>query len=487
MTDLAARPPTAVPAPAPARAPGPAPFALRALFVGLVLYAAFGKGFAYAGWPPVYVGEVLLVTVLGASLRSRWALPTNAAAVITAGLLAMAAVQFVSDRLGATVPLLETLRGLAPVYYASFAFGGYALLRDYELREGRRAVLDAVERAAARAAPLVLGVLLVLAGLLLVRPSGLPAWPGSGVPVLLTKPGDIAVALVLFLPILRSPAVADKVRLPPSIVLAMVVFTGLLVTFRSRGALLALVIGLVVARPNSVRIARGLLAATAVLLLLYVTGLRVEVGRREVSFDAARDAAASLVVSEPDDEIGSNLVGTRNWRAEWWSGIWDDATGEAMVLHGHGWGDNLAVRYGVIAPSAGDEARVLRLPHSIAFSLIGRAGILFAVGFLAVPVVTIVRSLRRQWSGAPGPVVDGARGAVAAAVVTSLSGVYIESPQGGILLWSLIGFLWWATARPIGGPGPGADRAAGRSVGDEAVGEGEPSLEAPVRPAGLRR
>jgi hypothetical protein len=484
VTDLAAPPsPTAS---AAAQAPSPAPFALRALFVGLMLYAAFGKGFAYAGWPPVFVGEVLLATVLVASLRTRWALPTNAAAGITAGLLAMAAVQFVSDRLGATVPLLETLRGLAPVYYSALAFGAYALLRDYELRVGRRAVIDAIGRAAARAAPFVLGVLLVLSGLLLVRPPGLPVWPASGVPVLLTKPGDIAVALVLFVPLVRSPALAGKVRLPPSIVMTMVIFTGVLITFRSRGALLALVVGLIVARPNPVRIARGLLAATAVLLLLFVTGLRFEVSQREVSFDAARDAAASLVASQPDDEIGSNLVGTRNWRAEWWSGIWDDATDERMVLHGHGWGDNLAVRYGVIAPTSGDEARVLRLPHSIAFSLIGRAGIVFAVGFLAVPVVTIVRSLRQRSSGAPGPLVNGARGAVAAALVTSLSGVYIESPQGGILLWSLLGFLWWATARPIGGPDPGADHVRDVSVGDEAVGEGEPSLEAPVRPAGLR-
>jgi hypothetical protein len=42
--------------------------ALRLLGLGLVLYLAFGKGFAYAGIPPVFVGEVLLVVVLVAAL-----------------------------------------------------------------------------------------------------------------------------------------------------------------------------------------------------------------------------------------------------------------------------------------------------------------------------------------------------------------------------------------------------------------------------------
>ena len=44
-----------------------------------------------------------------------------------------------------------------------------------------------------------------------------------------------------------------------------------------------------------------------------------------------------------------------------------------MVLHGRGWGDNLALRHGVTPALAADDPRVLRLPHNIFFSLVGRA------------------------------------------------------------------------------------------------------------------
>ena len=34
----------------------------------LALYAFLGKGFAHAGWPPVYVGEFLLVGAISAAV-----------------------------------------------------------------------------------------------------------------------------------------------------------------------------------------------------------------------------------------------------------------------------------------------------------------------------------------------------------------------------------------------------------------------------------
>jgi hypothetical protein len=422
------------------------PIGLQLLFAGLVLYAAFGKGFAYAGWPPVFVGEVLLAVVLASAVRPYAAIPRNPAALVTVGLAAIAVVQLGLDLVDASTPVLETIRGLAPIYYSLFAFGAYALLRWWESQVGWGGLMDRLEQAIVRVTPFVTVVVLVLAALLLVQPTGLPTWPGSAVPLLLTKPGDIAVTLVLLSPVLLPRRLSGRViggRWP---LIAMWCVTALLVTFRSRGALLALVAGLVVARPSLVRLTRVALAMAAVVLVLYATGLRIEVQRREVSFQAAGDAVGSLVGTEPEDEIAGNYVGTRNWRTQWWEDIWADATSERMVLHGHGWGDNLAVRYGIVSSDAAGDPRVLRLPHSIAFSLIGRAGVLLALGFLAVPALTVVRSFRHRDGPADRPVVHGARGAIVAAVVTGLFGVFIESPQGGILFWSLIGFVWWATA-----------------------------------------
>jgi O-antigen ligase/polysaccharide polymerase Wzy-like membrane protein len=422
------------------------PGTLRLLFAGLVLYAAFGKGFAYAGVPPLFVGEALLAVVLVGAWRSSMALPRHPAALVTAALAGIAAVQLALDLSVGRVPLLETLRGLAPVYYCAYAFGLYALLRAWESRVGPEHVVGSIDRALVRVAPAVVAVHVVLAALLLLEPTGLPTWPTSGVQVLLTKSGDVAVALVLL-----APVVARRVG-PGRLVLGAGWCTAaLLVSFRSRGALLALAVGLVVAWPHAVRIAKLAFVAVTVVLLLYVTGLTVEVGGREISYEGVGDAAASMLGGKPEGDIGSNYVDTTNWRADWWRSIWDDVTSRRMVLHGTGWGDNLAVRYGVVPPISADDPRVLRLPHSIFFSLAGRAGLLVAVAFLAVPVLTVAATGRlrrpRDDLGDLVGLVRGARGAIAAAVTTGLADVYLESPQGGILLWSLVGFLWWATAR----------------------------------------
>ena len=426
------------------------PALLRLLFVGLMLYAAFGKGFAYAGWPPVFVGELLLACVLLAAARPWAAIPRNAAAVVTAGLVALAIVQFAVDRLGAAVPLQETLRGLAPIYYSAFAFALFALLRSLERTAGRHVVLAQVDRGLTKATPWVLAALVVLAVLLLVEPAGLPTWPTSGVSLLLTKSGDIAVTLVLFASLLFTDGAVKRFGAWRHLLVAMWALTALLVTFRSRGALLALIVGLVIMRPHLVRIVKAVLVGIAVVLALYVTGLSLGVGGREISYEAIGDAVASVLGAGPEDQIGSNYLDTTNWRADWWGEIWTDVREERMILHGRGWGDNLALRHGVIPALAADDPRALRLPHNIFFSLVGRAGLLTAIGFLLVPLLTIIRTFRGNGAPTARPLVEAARGAVAAAVTTGLSDIYLESPQGGILFWSLIGFLWWAVTPALG-------------------------------------
>jgi hypothetical protein len=424
---------------------------LQVLFCGLVLYLAFGKGFAYAGWPPVFAGEVLLVVVVAATaVSTSMAVPHHPAAMVTVVVSALALVQFVIDRLAGDVPLLETVRGLAPVYYGAYAFAVYALLREFEKRTDRARVLAAIDGAFVRVAPWVTGAAVVLAGLLLVEPTTLPTWPGSGVPVLLTKSGDIAVALVLFAPFVLRSASPVRIRGASRIVVVAWVVAAVLVSFRSRGAALALVVGLVASRPAVVRIAKTALIGLAIVLFLFVSGLRVEVSGREISYDAVGDAVGSVIGGRPEDQIGSNYLDTTNWRADWWRSIWSDVTAEQLVLHGRGWGDNLAVRHGVIPAFAGEDPRALRLPHDVFFSLAGRAGLVTAVGFLTVPVLTIARSYRRRSDRSPTPrVVQAARGGVAAAVTTGLTDIYLESPQGGIVFWVLIGFLWWAVAQPM--------------------------------------
>lgn len=465
--------------PAPAHAQARVPRVAVVLVACLALYAAFGKGFAYAGYPPVFVGEVLLAIVLLATVRARTAVPRSAPAVLAAALAGLALAQATVDRLVGADPLLETLRGLAPIYYCAFAFGVYALLREHERRVGRPAALAGVERALARLAPVVLVPLLVLAVLLVVAPQGLLHWPGSGAPALLTKSTDIAVTLVLLLPVLAgsrrpgSPA-SSVVSASPShapgrtaagrsagtlawarslgryrLLLGLWFLTAVLVTFRSRGALAGLVVGLLAARPQPVRVLRAVFVTVALLLALYASGISLQVANREVSARAAVDSVVSMLGGPSDDQLSSNYVGTKEWRTEWWGDIWHDVVTQRHVLHGTGWGDNQAVRYGVVSEDEADDLRVLRLPHNVFFSLAGRAGVVTAVGFLAVLALTVAHAFRSPAAATRSPAVEGARGAVAAAAVVALSDIYLESPQGAILVWSLVGFLWWATARGL--------------------------------------
>src|SRR5690606_41875837 len=107
------------------------------LFVVVASYAAFGKGFAYAGVPPVFVGEVVLVVVVVAVLVRPTPLPRHAAAAIAVGVAARSAVQLAIDRLDPAAPLVETLRGLAPIYDAPLAYAANALPRSQAERDGR--------------------------------------------------------------------------------------------------------------------------------------------------------------------------------------------------------------------------------------------------------------------------------------------------------------------------------------------------------------
>jgi hypothetical protein len=269
--------------------------------------------------------------------------------------------------------------------------------------------------------------------------------------MLFSKGGDIAVGLTLVLPVLLAGGAGGRRVKWHRMAMAAWVVAMVFAVFRSRGGLLALAVGALVMRPRPARVVRGVVCAGALLAALYVTGVSVEVETgRTVD---ARSAVASVVsVFGGEQEPGTNYLATREWRSEWWADIWDDVVEQRMVLHGHGWGDNLAIRHGIVPPWLADDPLVLRLPHNVFFSLAGRAGLALAVAFVTVPVLTLAQSFGSQPPGDAGVLVEVARAGVAAGMTTALADIYVESPQGGILVWSLVGLLWWLRAISAAAP-----------------------------------
>jgi hypothetical protein len=357
--------------------------------------------------------------------------------------------------------LLETARGVAPIYYAVFAFAVCQALRQAEYKEGRTAVLRRVEAASLRCLPLVLSVLCALALMLVIDPTVRlsPLWPGSQSPMLLSKSTDIVVGLAISLPLLRRLRAnrglgaegcgGDRMirwASHHSVWLGgLWLITALFAAARSRGALLALAAATLSLSLRPGRLLKVAASCCAIVLVLFLTDVSINVGaNRAVNARSIVDSVSS-VVSDSSDSSG-NFVGTREWRAEWWSSIWEDAVDHSWFLRGTGWGDNLAIRYGIVDSSSRDDPLVLRAPHNIFFSLLGRAGFLVAVMFLTVPALALLGSFRGGVSARRPSLVEMARAAVVAGVVSAFTDVYYESPQGAILLWAAVGVMWWYAA-----------------------------------------
>lgn len=402
-------------------------------------YLALGKGFAYAGVPPLFVGEISLAFLIAALARPNTSLPTGLASRILLLFVGLGICQITYDLVSRGVSPLESVRGFALVYYTAYAYATFILLARWSTTHGVEQTALRLEDILNRAMIPVLLIILVLTASTIVNVPFAPVWPISGVPILYTKPTDIGVSLAILFPVTFA---ARSIRSQHALSARLIwLLTATLAITKSRAALLAIVAAVLCTYGAQILVwIRIMVSVGMAFLLLSISGLRLNVGGRELSSRALVAAVASLVSSE---QVGTgNYSDTRSWRSDWWAQIWHDATTKGMVISGHGWGDNLAERYHVLTSIAASDPRALRLPHSIFFSLLGRAGIVTAVLFFAAIAATLVFPRNRPPT-ALGLIDVTARAGVCAAVIIGITDVYIESPQGGIVLWVNVGVLWW--------------------------------------------
>ena len=308
------------------------PVFLSLLLVLLAGYLLQGRGFAYWGISSVYVGERALILGISCVVFTRTKCHFS--------FLEMNLLAFMIWGLIRTLPYYQTfglfaVRDAALWYYATFA-----LLVSWLITE-RRLRLSIV--VFARFLPSLIVWFTVMSVPLRLIQDRLPHFPGSPLPILsVMKPGDRAVFLVWMAAFLLS-GLYDS--LPPHKRIANMIFWPLwavcavVVAVENRGGIVAICVGLLVVailRPSIewLKIAFVGLAAIALLLVWNPT---INIGiERELSVGQLSTNLTSIVTDDTSN-VGS-VQGTKDWRTQFWTVIYDDVVRGPFFWTGRGFG-----------------------------------------------------------------------------------------------------------------------------------------------------
>jgi hypothetical protein len=410
---------------------------LALLSIVLLGYALMGKGFAYLGVPPLYVGEIALVTGIIIMFRN------GAVAGLLTTLPAVLLVVLMTWVLVRTVPFIgeygvESVRDSMVVMYGLFAFIVISLL----LQDARR-----------------INTLLRYFGVMLI------SFPAIPVGFWLTKYWGDYIPRFYGPPIVEIGASAVGTHLAGAMVFVLIGFrrvsilwitvwliTLALVGATNRGATLAVVVPVTIAllALGRFRLLFGTVAATvAVFSMLLV--IESATGQYEEAKDSLdRPVSAHQIVENAKSVIGQSgqqTEGTKVWRLNWWDIIINDTIHGPNFWTGRGFGINLAEADGFV----GTDYRVrdrppTRSPHSVHMTLLARAGVpgvvvwalmlILWLGMLAWSFLVAHLRGHEQWSRLFLFIACYEM----AILINASFDVTIEGPMQGIWFWCLFGF-----------------------------------------------
>lgn len=420
--------------------------ALSFLGICLLGYSLFGKGFAYLGVAPLYVGEMALgLCLLAVLMRGRLGLLSRSPLLYL--LLINMAVGLV-----ATLPSLGTY-GIDAVRDAVlWGYGLFSLLVAVLLVQNGW-VLSAV-RQYARFIPLFLCAAPVLLLASKVLGSGLLTLPGSGVSLLDLKGGDVAVLLsmiasLLMLGLHRMPQLGTAGQALGArrewLWWLLWITTAALSIFRVRAGMLAIGAALlvVVLGRSASRWRKPVIAIVLAVGLLWAFDVKIQLGgeRNTVSVQ-------SLIVnlqSITSDSGDADRDGSKGWRLRWWNDIVNYTVHGPYFWTGKGYGLNLADADGYqVGYSVGDAT--LRSPHSGHLNILARSGVPGLLAWIALQLTFAGLLVVAYWRARVRGQELWARlnlwtlASWAAFMVNASFDVYLEGPQGGIWFWSVFGF-----------------------------------------------
>jgi O-Antigen ligase len=402
----------------------------------LMGYAVMGKGFAYFGYPPFFVGELTFVAGLLVMLRSGCLV-----AVFGFGpsLLLAATMSWTLLR---TLPYVGTygfdaLRDSVIIMYGGFSFIVAALL----IEDARR--IDTL----VRYYQVFLGIYVPAVPFLF--PLGfyfvdhVPNIPGTTVSLIWLGAGEVAAHLAG-----AAVFVLAGFRRPTAVWTACLLAALVMVSAVSRGAMLAFVVPVVLAALVLGK-ARMFAVIIPVGLVLLATSYALETSfsnHQEARYSTERSVSSVQLVENVASIFGrggDQTESTKEWREKWWNIIVDNTVRGPYFWTGRGFGVNLGFEDGFGNPH---NERPLRSPHNGHITILARAGIpgaalwgVFLTAWFGTLLQAMLLARRRgqaEWAGLLLFVACYAT----SCVINATFDVALEAPMQGIWFWCLIGF-----------------------------------------------
>ncbi len=404
---------------------------LALLCLALLGYALLGKGWAYVGVPPLFIGEMVLCCGVVAFFRSGkcWAV-LDAPAV-------WALLLLIAWGLARTLPELsehgmDALRDATIWGYSAFAF----IVCGAILAQPSR--LTALLRRYRQFCLIFPACVPVVWFVSQFFAESLPRWPWADVPVVVAKGGDVQVHLagVLAFGVAGLGGGIGLLRL--GMLASGVVLVG---TFDRAGlfSFLAVFAVCFLHKPSDRSLWRLIGLGACALVLLAATGLRVQMPGRE------REISADQFIANLGSVGGATRTGdldeTKEWRLQWWGDILDYVVHGKYFWAGKGFGINLAVDDGYAV--LGEPT--LRSPHNGHLTMLARAGVpglalwvLVQAAWACALLGAYVRSRQRGERHWPELFLFLLAYWMAFLINASFD-VFLEGPMGGIWFWTVYG------------------------------------------------
>jgi hypothetical protein len=403
---------------------------LRLHLLCLILYAFFGKGFAYLGTRFFYVSEALLVLGLVALISSRKVL------LLFRTSIGLAMLPFLLWEGACALPYvseygIDVARDAMVWGYAAFGWIVAGMIVSCP------SLIERLLERYRRFVPwyLIFGPLAALVTVFFV--TALPTWPGTEVTI-------VSVKLDEFQAHLAGIAAFVITGLNPANWWLALVGVGLLIGSPNRGGFVGFALAFAAAVILARRLRALLLPVIILIVLFFAAALDIHVavpgGQREFSASQLLDGLGSAVSSDVNTE---DLQNTREWRLEWWQKIWDYTVRGPYFWTGKGYGINLANDDGLQ-----EEGGLLRSPHNSHLTFLARSGvpgfllwISLQLTWLATMLVSFLRaraSGKLRWAALFAWVIS-----YWVAFVTAASfDVFLENPMAAIPFWTIFGLGW---------------------------------------------